>query len=588
MKVNIIKKKFNPKANLKDYEKEYKDFDINLFKAEIKCFPDGKTNAAYLATDIHLKGPNKNKIALYWEGENGQELKYSFLELSEASSKTGNLLKNIGVEKGDRVFIFLPRIPELFISFLGILKIGAIAGTLFAAFGPQALEDRLKNSGAKVLITHPDFYSRVKKILPQLKNLEKIILIDEKNRVNFLEEKNLEKSPKIDNCQFYYSLMEKASSKLKVSHMNLTDPAFMLYTSGTTGKPKGVVHHHQAILHEKISAKYVLDIKDNDVYWCTADPGWVTGIAYEILGTWALGASTLVYQGRFNPEKWYSLIEEYKVNVWYTAPTAIRMLAASGLDLVKKFDLTSLRHLASVGEPLNPESVLWGIKAFNLPFHDNYWQTETGGIVIANYPNLDIKAGSMGKPMLGIKAAIVDKKGKKLKPNKEGALVLKPGWSSMMKKIWRRPEKYQSYFKNNWYITGDRAYKDKDNYFWFVGRADDVIKTAGERVGPFEVESALVSHPKIIEAGVIGKPDKMRGEIIKAFVTLKKGVKPTKTLVEDIKNYVKKHLAGHAYPREIEFRDKLPKTRSGKIVRRLLKAQELGLPIGDTSTLEDY
>jgi acetyl-CoA synthetase len=370
--------------------------------------------------------------------------------------------------------------------------------------------------------------------------------------------------------------------------MDPDDPAFMLYTSGTTGKPKGVIHAHRAILHEHMSAKWVLDIQEDDVYWCTADPGWVTGIAYEILGSWSNGASSVIFAGRFSPDKWYQIIQDYNVNVWYTAPTAIRMLAAAGGLPQKKYNFSSLRHLASVGEPLNPEPIRWGLKTFGLPFHDNWWQTETGGILIANYPSMDIKLGSMGKPLPGITVGIVDDNGNELGINKEGNLAIKPGWPSMMKTIWRRPKKFKSYFIKGWYISGDRAFKDKDGYFWFIGRADDVIKTSGERVGPFEVESALVEHPAIIEAGVIGKPDPLRGEIIKAFVTLQEGFKPSEKLKEEIQIFIKKHLAGHAYPREIEFRDNLPKTRSGKIMRRMLKAQELGLPIGDTSTLAEF
>jgi len=594
MKKNkTIQKDLKEKPNLKDYKQKSQRFEWRQASSEVEYFKNKRLNAAYNAIDVNARNNRKNKIALYWEGKEEQELKFTFQELSLLSNRFGNCLKNIGIKKGERVFIFLPRIPELYISFLGIVKTGAIAGTLFAAFGLQALQDRLENSSAKVLVTSEQLYPRVKKVKKNLPNLEKIIIVDQWNRNNFLEEKDLVNRKKPANCLWFWIEMKKASNKLKPSHTKPTDPAFMLYTSGTTGKPKGVIHQHKAIIHEKLSAKWVLDIKDKDVYWCTADPGWVTGIAYEILGTWALGASTLVYQGRFSPEKWYSLIEEYQVTVWYTAPTAIRMMAAQGMDKVQKHNLSSLRHLASVGEPLNPEAVFWGLKAFGLPFHDNYWQTETGGIVIANYPSIDIKPGSMGKPLPGIEAAIVDSKGKKVTDGKEGDLVLKPGWPSMMKKIWRRPKKYKSYFRNNpqgrkWYITGDRAYQDKDGYFWFVGRSDDVIKTAGERVGPFEVESVLVSHPDIIEAGVIGKPDKMRGEIIKAFVALKKKVKGTEKVKEKIKKYVKKHLAGHAYPREIEFVDKLPKTRSGKIMRRLLKSKELGLPLGDTSTIEKY
>ncbi len=587
MKTKPIVKKLNFEPNLKDYQKTYDSFSYFDEAKKFENLPDGGFNAAYTVCDVNAQNFRKNKVALYWEGEEGEEIKLTFQELSLLSNKVGNLLKNLEVGRGDRVFLFLPRIPELYFCFLGILKIGAIAGTLFSAFGPQALEDRLKNSDAKILITTPQLYPRVQKIKQNLPNLKTVILIDEENRTAFMKEAKLKKPGK-NSYTWFYPLMEKALEKLHLASMKPTDPAFMLYTSGTTGKPKGVVHQHKALLHECISARYVLDIKDTDVYWCTADPGWVTGIAYEILGTWCIGSSTLVYGGRFDPAKWYDLIQEYKVTVWYTAPTAIRMLAASGTELVKKYDLSSLRHLASVGEPLNPEAVNWGQKAFGLPFHDNYWQTETGGIVIANYPSLDIKPGSMGKPVPGIKAEVINNQGQPVGPYKEGNLALKPGWPSMMLKIWRRPEKYQSYFLKNWYLTGDKAFKDEDGYFWFISRADDVIKTSGERVGPFEVESALVSHPKIIEAGVIGKPDPLRGELIKAFVTLKKGEKPSEKLKEEIQTYVKKHLAGHAYPREIEFTDKLPKTRSGKIMRRLLKAKELGLPLGDTSTLEDY
>lgn len=564
--ISVFSKRLLFRPNLPDYEKEYKKFSYKDHLWELSFFKNKKLNAAYNAVDRHVNTWRKNKIALFWEGEDGTQKKYSFLDLAILSNKFANVLKKYGVKRGDRVFIFLPRVPELFISFLAILKVGGVAGTLFSAFEAQALEDRLGNSDAKVLITNTELKTRVDKVKRNLPNLNKIITVDGD----------------------YWKEMEKASDSLSILRMSINDPAFMLYTSGTTGKPKGVVHQHYAILHEYLTAKWVLDIRDEDIYWCTADPGWVTGIAYEILGTWTSGASTLVYEGRFDPQKWYELMDRYKVTIWYTAPTAIRMLAAAGDNLVKKYDFSSLRHMASVGEPLNPEPIYWGLKAFDKPFHDNYWQTETGGIVIANYPALPIKPGSMGKPVPGITAAIVDDKGNEVSVGKEGNLALKPGWPGMMIKIWRRPEKYKSYFKNGWYITGDKAFKDKDGYYWFIGRSDDVIKTSGERVGPFEVESALVSHPSIIEAGVIGKPDPVRGEIIKAFVVLKKGIKPSSHLKEEIALYVKKNLAGHAYPREIEFIDKLPKTRSGKIMRRILKAKELGLPIGDTSTLEEY
>jgi acetyl-CoA synthetase len=568
---DLLKKK----PNLLAYQKTYQSFSWKEAEKELFWFEGKLLNAAQNAIDRHALTFRKNKVALYWEGEAGQKERFTFADLSKLSSQFANVLKNLGVERGERVFFFLPRVPALYWGFLGALKRGAIAGTLFAAFGPQAILDRLDNSDACVLVTSKDLLPRLKKIRNSLKHLKKIILVDGPSSAK--------------DVLSLQELMKKASPRFKALPMKATDPAFMLYTSGTTGKPKGVVHAHLAILHEHMTAKWVLDLSDEDVYWCTADPGWVTGIAYNILGSWSNGASSLVYQGRFDPEKWYSLIQEYGVNVWYTAPTAIRMLAAnSSKSLLKKYDFSSLRHLASVGEPLNPEAVWWGMKAFGLPFHDNWWQTETGGILIANYPSLDIKPGSMGKPVPGVKAGIVSDQGKELGVNKIGNLAIRPGWPSMMKKIWRRKKKYESYFTNNWYISGDLAYKDKDGYFWFVGRSDDVIKTAGERVGPFEVESALVEHPAVIEAGVIGKPDPMRGEIIKAFVVLAHGQKPSEELKEKLKKHVKSHLAGHAYPREIEFTKLLPKTRSGKIVRRFLKSKELGLPVGDTSTLVKY
>ncbi|HLD24926.1 MAG TPA: acetate--CoA ligase [Patescibacteria group bacterium] len=567
MKQEIYKKKkssFSP--NLEDYDTLKRDFSWNDARKFLD-WNDGCLNAAYNAVDRHTLTWRKNKVALYWEDEAGISKKYTFEDLSLLSNKVGNILKDFGVERGDRVFLFLPRIPELYFSFLGILKVGAIAGTLFSAFQEQALADRLENSGAKVLLTTKELKPRVDAIRKKLPVLEHIIVVDDES---------------------FIKSIERASDELRVAQTDPDDYAFMLYTSGTTGKPKGVVHSHRAIIQEHLTARWVLDLRDEDTYWCTADPGWVTGIAYEILGSWSNGVAALVYAGRFDPDRWYRLLDKYNITVWYTAPTAIRMLMAAGTDVVRKHKLSHLRHLCSVGEPLNPEAIRWGLKAFGLPFHDTWWQTETGAICIANYPCMDIKIGSMGKPIPGLTAAIVDDEGYELESNTEGNIALKPKWPSMMHTIWKRPHKYRSYFTNGWYMSGDRGMVDKDGYFWFIGRADDVIKTSGERVGPFEVESALVAHPAVVEAGVIGKPDPMRGEIIKAFVVLEKGKKASEKLKEELSLYVKKHLAGHAYPREIEFIDKLPKTRSGKIMRRILKAKELGLPIGDTSTLEEY
>jgi len=564
--ISVGDKHLKAPPNLPDYEKAYRDFDLQEWsRGEVEYFEDGKLNAAYNAVERHAHNQNKNKVALYLLDENLFETKLTFFELDRLANQFANYLKSLGIEKGERVFFFLPRNATIFYGFLGALKIGAIAGTLFSAFGPQALFDRLENSGAKVLVTTGQLSHRLNGIRQKLPELKHVITV-----------KELE------------TILPKQSEEARSAHTAPTDPAFMLYTSGTTGKPKGVVHAHQTILSQHLTAKYVLDLQPDDVYWCTADPGWVTGVAYQILGTLSNAASTVIYAGRFDPKTWYKIIEKYRVTVWYSAPTAIRMLQAGGDGLVRFHNLSSLRHLGSVGEPLNPEPLLWGQKVFKHPFHDTWWQTETGAICIANYPSLDIRVGSMGKPFPGITAGIVDDQGNELPPLTEGNVALKKGFTSQMIKIWKRPKKYQSYFIKSWYITGDRAYLDKDGYFWFVGRADDVIKTQGERVGPFEVESALVSHPAVAEAGVIGKPDVLRGQIIKAFIALKPGHTASESLKAEIAEFVKKQLAGHAYPREIEFVDSLPKTRSGKIVRRLLRARELGLPLGDTSTLEEF
>ncbi len=557
---------------LSDYAKTADSAPWEGIKGELSWFDDGGVNLAFNAVDRHVGTPTEQKTALIWEGDNGNTSHYTFGELSRLSNQYANFLTSLGIQKGDRVFLFLPRIPVMYAAFLGTLKTGAVAGTMFSAFQEQALFDRLENSGAKVLFTTKELFERVSKVKDKLPNLKEICIVD---------------SPE------FLGGIAKQSEQFACVHTKPEDYSFMLYTSGTTGKPKGVVHRHQDIYHQYLTTKWVLDLHPDDIYWCTADPGWVTGIVYGILGPWMHGVTMVVHAGRFDPEVWYGILEKYKVTVWYTAPTAVRMLMAKGDEAVKNHNLTSLRHLCSVGEPLNPEAIRWGMKVFGLPFHDTWWQTETGGMMICNYAALDIKVGAMGKPFPGIVAGIVDDEGKPVPDGSEGNLAFKPTWPSIMATVWENQKKYDSYFVNGWYISGDHAWKDPDGYFWFIGRADDVIKTSGERVGPFEVESALVEHPAVAEAGVIGKPDDVRGEIIKAFVVLRD---PKKYANEDAKNqliaelqeHVKKHLAGHAYPREIGFIDKLPKTRSGKIMRRILKAQELGQPIGDTSTLEEY
>jgi acetyl-CoA synthetase len=578
----IIKKdlkKLEPAPNLLDYEKTYKDFSwAKAEKEMVEFFEDGTLNVAHNMIDRHANGVKRGKNALLFEGANGEKETYTFGDLKTQSDKFANVLKEQGVKKGDRVFIFLPPTPERYIAFLGILKLGAIVGTLFAAFQEIALRDRLEDSEAKIVITNAVLYPRIQKIRKDLPKLEKVIIV----------ERGSDEQPNGKGLVFYNKEMAKASEDFKIAHMKKDDYSYMLYTSGTTGKPKGVMHMHGDILQAMVTTKYVLDLHEDDIYWCTADLGWVTGVVYAALGPWGLGITQVMYEGRFSPENWYRVLQDYKVTVWYSAPTAIRLLMGSPVQ-PKDYDLSHLRFLASVGEPLNPEAIWWALEKFGLPFHDTWWQTEQGAITIPNYAVMDIKPGSMGKPLPGIVAAIVDDNGKELGDEREGNLaLLGSSVSSLMKTIWGNKEKYESYFKGKWYISGDRALRDKDGYYWFIGRADDVINTSGERVGPFEVESALVEYPDVIEAGVIGKPDAVRGEIIKAFVVVKEGVKKTDELKVKLQQHVKKNLAGHAYPREIEFIDKLPKTRSGKIMRRILKAQELGLPIGDTSTLEDY
>ena len=559
--------------NLQNYDEVYKQFNWSDTEREFSWFETGKVNMAYEAIDRHVETYNKNKVALYYKDDRRNE-KYTFLEMKKWSNKAANVLQQVAnVQKGDRVFVFMPRSPELYFALLGAIKLGAIVGPLFEAFMEGAVKDRLEDSQASVLVTTPQLLPRVP--VEELPHLQYIFLVGE----------NIEET---DQYFDFNARIEKADSKFEIVWVDRTDGLILHYTSGSTGKPKGVLHAHNAMIQHYQTAKWVLDLKEEDVYWCTADPGWVTGTSYGIFAPWLTGTSNVVVGGRFKPEAWYKTIEEFAVTVWYSAPTAFRMLMGAGDEIVKHFDLQSLRHVLSVGEPLNPEVIRWGAKVFNKRIHDTWWMTETGAQLICNYPCLEIKPGSMGKPIPGVEAAIVDHQGKELPPNQMGNLAIKKGWPSMMAAIWNNQEKYESYFMpGDWYVTGDSAYKDKDGYYWFQGRIDDVIMTSGERVGPFEVESKLLEHPAVAEAGVIGKPDPVRGEIIKAFISLRDGYEANDELIEEIRQFVKQGLASHAAPREIEFRDKLPKTRSGKIMRRVLKAWELDLPTGDLSTMED-
>ncbi|TCS95062.1 acetate--CoA ligase [Hazenella coriacea] len=558
--------------NMSNYEEAVKIFDWGQVEKNFTWHTTGKVNAAFEAIDRHVESGKKDQIALKYSDQTRDE-SYTFGQMKDKSNQFGNVLRQLGVKKGDRVFIFMPRSPELYFSFLGAIKIGAVVGPLFEAFMQAAVKDRLENSEATAIITTPQLLERVP--VDELPHLKHVILVGEtedlkEGQYNFGEE------------------MERASKELEIEWVDREDPMLIHYTSGSTGKPKGVLHVHNGMIQHYQTGKWILDLQEGDVYWCTADPGWVTGTAYGVFAPWLNGVTNVIRGGRFSPDDWYQTLEKNKVTIWYSAPTAFRMLMGAGNEVVKKYDLSSVRHILSVGEPLNPEVVRWGMEVYGKRIHDNWWMTETGAILISNYPQMDVKPGSMGKPFPGIEAAIIDDQGNELPPYRMGNLAIKPSWPSMMRQIWNNPAKYQEYFEiEGWYVSGDSAYIDEEGYFWFQGRVDDVINTSGERVGPFEVESKLVEHPAVAEAGVIGKPDPVRGEIIKAYISLRVGYEPSDQLIEEIRAFVKTGLAAHAAPREIEFKEKLPKTRSGKIMRRVLKVWELGLPTGDLSTMED-
>ncbi|MDH7508204.1 MAG: acetate--CoA ligase [Methanomassiliicoccales archaeon] len=563
-------------ANLTNYEDMCKEFTWASLEKEFEWSNGAPYNIAYEAIDRHAKGWRKNKIAIYWEGADGSTKKYTFREMQMETNRFANALLKLGTKKGDRVFVYLDRIPELYIAAIGTIKMGAIVGPLFSALGPDGVKDRLLDAGARTLVTTPELYRRIQPTLDELTELSNIIVVTDDEKL----------VP--TGCISFNEFISSCSPDFRPVSMDPNDPYVVHYTSGTTGKPKGVLLGHKSMIQQFFTSRIVLDLQEEDTYWCTADPGWVTGTSYGIIGPWLLGASIVSYEGRFDARVWYRILEKYGITVWYTAPTALRMLMKAGDDIVKEFDLSKLRHICSVGEPLNPEVVRWGVRVLKKRIHDTWWQTETGAMLICNYPCQNIKPGSMGRPIPGVQAAVVDDDGQELPPGREGYLAIRPGWPSMMVGIWRNAPKYREYFRiPGWYVAGDMAYRDEEGYFWFLGRADDVIKSSGERIGPFEVESVLLEHPAVAEAGVIGKPDEIRGEIVKAFISLRPGFTPSEELKEDIAHFVKQKLAAYAYPREIEFVDRLPKTRSGKILRRVLRARELGLDVGDLSTLEE-
>jgi acetyl-CoA synthetase len=567
--------------NLGDYDRARLTFTWERARAELAGLPGGEgLNIAHEAVDRHAATARRTQVALRWIARGGEIHDYTYGDLAALTSRFANVLVSLGVERGDRVYALAGRIPELYVAALGTLKLGAVFCPLFSAFGPEPIRARMTIGRARVLVTTPSLYRR--KVADQrrlLPDLEHVILVGER-------------FPGEAGTHAYGALMDGAPDTFTIGPTSPETPALLHFTSGTTGKPKGALHVHEAVVAHHITGKLALDLHPQDIFWCTADPGWVTGTSYGIVAPLSIGVTSVVDEAEFDAERWYRILQEQRVTVWYTAPTAIRMLMKVGAELPRKYDLGALRFLASVGEPLNPEAVVWGQEAFGLPFHDNWWQTETGGIMIANFAAMDIRPGSMGRPLPGVEAAIVRKTGPDRvevieEPDVQGELALRPGWPSMFRTYLEEPERYRKCFVGGFYLTGDLARCDRDGYFWFVGRADDVIKTSGHLVGPFEVENVLMEHPAVAEAGVIGKPDPVAMEVVKAFVSLKQGFEPTSELRRDLLAHARARLGAVVAPKELDFRPTLPRTRSGKIMRRLLRARELGLPEGDISTLEE-
>ena len=567
--------------NMRDYEAARASFRWEDVRAELLAQSRAAgLNIADLAVDRHAEGPLKDTVALRWIAKSGRRTDYTFEALREQSNRFANALRALGIGQGERVFALTGRIPEHYIAALGALKNLSVFCPLFSAFGPAPLLQRLTRGDAAVLVTSYRLYHR--NVAPQranLPSLRHVILVDVDDHV----------SPGVWSWK---RLTSEASSVFTVPFTKPEDMALLHFTSGTTGMPKGAIHVHDAVVTHYATGKLALDLHANDVFWCTADPGWVTGTSYGMIAPLLHGVRNVVDEADFDAQRWYGILQDERVSVWYTAPTAIRMLMRAPIEPRKQFDLDALRFAASVGEPLNPAAVVWGTQALGMPIHDNWWQTETGGIMIANYASLPVRPGSMGKPLPGIDAAVVHVSEDRARvdvvatPGEEGELALKPGWPSMFRGYLHDEERYAKCFAGGWYLTGDLAKRDADGYFTFVGRADDIIKTAGHMVGPFEVESALMEHPAVAEAAVIGKPDPTIGELVKAFVALRPGFEPSDDLKLELLGFARTRLGSVVAPKELEFRSEIPRTRSGKIMRRVLKARELGLPVGDISTLE--
>ena len=573
---------FRVAPRLTDYAAECRSFSWSAARAALDGLPDGGLNIAHEAIDRHVQKGLGARIALRWLDKQGAAHDFSYASLRELTNRFANVLAGLGIGRGDAVFALMGRMPALYIGALGTLKNGSVFCPMFSAFGPEPIHQRMSIGRARVLVTTAALYARkVAGLRASLPDLAHVLIAD------------LEAfAPAPEGTLNLQTLMAEASEAFTIAATQPEDLALLHFTSGTTGRPKGAMHVHEAVVAHQATAGYALDLRPEDVFWCTADPGWVTGTSYGIIAPLVMGATMLVDEQEFDAERWYRTLQNEGVTVWYTAPTAIRMMMKLGAERVRQYRYPDLRFMASVGEPLNSEAVIWSHAAFGMPFHDNWWQTETGGIMIANFAASDVKPGSMGRPLPGIEAAIanVDEAGRLVfvtHPGEQGQLVLKTPWPSMFRGYLNEEARYRKCFIGEWYLTGDLARRDEDGYFWFVGRADDVIKTSGHLIGPFEVEDVLMEHPAVAEAGVIGKPDPVAMEIVKAFVALKPGVKGDEALRMALLAHARKRLGAVVAPKEIDFLPALPKTRSGKIMRRLLKARELGLPEGDTSTLEE-
>nr|NLI50103.1 acetate--CoA ligase [Propionibacterium sp.] len=566
--------------NFADYEAERARFTWAAARAELAETPGGGLNIAHNAVTRHARGPGRDRVAFrFLAGADARTVTYG--ELDADTNRFANVLAGLGVGRGDAVFVLAGRIPELYLAVLGSLKNGSPVSPLFAAFGPEPIATRLNLGSGRVLVTTASLYrTKVAKIRDRVPTLRHVLVVPD-------DPDDPEPTP--PGTVDLTALLAAASDDFATVPTAPDDLALLHFTSGTTGTPKGAMHVHEAAVTHWATGRYALDLHPDDVFWCTADPGWVTGTSYGIIAPLLHGVTSVVDAADFDAGRWYRILAEQRVTVWYTAPTAIRMLMKAGPDLARAWPRPDLRLIASVGEPLNPEAVWWGRDVLGLSIHDNWWQTETGGIMIANTPAFDIKPGSMGRPLPGVEATIVRRTDDGVEPlgdGVEGELALRAGWPSMFRGYLNNPERYARCFAGDWYLTGDLAERDADGYYWFVGRADDVIKSAGHLIGPFEVESVLMEHPAVAEAAVIGKPDAMVGEIVKAFVSLKRDVVADETLRLDILAHARRRLGAAVAPKELGFLDSLPRTRSGKIMRRLLKARELGLPEGDTSTME--